>query len=90
MKTEMFWSTVSQMADITCSSAKLMETQGQSSEFYEREQIQLLKAKCERRLRVIDEEVALNRGNGLKPGCDHSCEELSQLTQSPAKIPEEL
>ncbi|HHG3093069.1 TPA: hypothetical protein ACPVXD_003277 [Vibrio parahaemolyticus] len=89
MKTEMFWQTVSQMADITCSSAKLMGVQGQSSELYEREQIQLLKAKCERRLRVIDEEVALNRGNGLKPGCEDSCEEQSQLTQSPAKITEE-
>lgn len=89
MKTEMFWQTVSQMADITCSSAKLMGMQGQSSELYEREQIQLLKAKCERRLGVIDEEVALNRGNGLKPGCEDSCEEQSQLTQSPAKITEE-
>ncbi|EJL6927687.1 MULTISPECIES: hypothetical protein [Vibrio] len=89
MKTEIFWQTVSQMADITCSSAKLMVLQGQSSEAYEREQIQLLKAKCERRLRVIDEEVALNRGNGLKPGCDDSCEEQSHLTLSPAKITEE-
>ncbi|MFW1065426.1 hypothetical protein ACEV86_10395 [Vibrio parahaemolyticus] len=50
MKTEIFWQTVSQMADITCRSAKLMVAQGQSSEDYEREQVQLLKAKCERRL----------------------------------------
>ena len=89
MKTEMFWQTVQQMADITCSSAKLMESQFQSSEEYEREQIELLKAKCERRLRTMKEEVALNRGNDLKPGCDSSCEEKSQLTQLSAMISEE-
>ncbi len=90
MKTEMFWQTVTQMADITCSSAKLMVSQGQRSDGYEREQIALLQKKCERRLQVIDEGVALNRGNDLKPGCDVSCEEKSLLTQSPAMITEEL
>ena len=89
MRTEVFWETVSQMADITVSSAKLMESQYQSAETYEREQIELLVAKCQRRLTVLDEEVALNRGNGLKPVCDVSCEEKSHLTQSPAKITEE-
>ncbi|MEH0741171.1 hypothetical protein H4F05_06550 [Vibrio cholerae] len=79
MKTEMFWQTIQQMADITCCSAKLMQSQGQQSDTYEREQIQLLKAKCERRLTVMDEEVALNRGNGLKPS-EKPCEELSHTT----------
>ena len=90
MKTEMFWQTVNQMADITYSSAKLMESQGQCSDDYEREQITLLKVKCERRLRVLNEEKALNRGNDLKPGCDSSCEEKSLLTQSSAKNTEEV
>ncbi|TON66063.1 hypothetical protein CGH51_22950 [Vibrio parahaemolyticus] len=79
MRTEQFWVTVQQMGDMTTSTCLAASGQGQATDQYEREQIQLLKAKCERQLLVLDKKVALNRGNGLKPS-ENPCEEISHTT----------
>lgn len=81
MKTRAFWETVEQMSMMTLNTCRVASHQGQSTETFEREQIQFLKEKCERHLRVLDEEneLALNRGNGLKPS-EKSCEEISHTT----------
>ncbi|HAS6026238.1 TPA: hypothetical protein ACGVB5_002509 [Vibrio vulnificus] len=79
MKTSQFWVTVQQMADMTTSSCRVAKSKGQGTHDFERDQIRCLMKKCERQLLVLDEEVALNRGNGLKPG-EKSCEEFSHTT----------
>ncbi|EKO3380839.1 hypothetical protein KW419_15995 [Vibrio fluvialis] len=79
MKTGEFWVTVCQMADITTSSCRVATSQGQDTHHFERDQIRCLLKKCERQLLVLDEEVALNRGNGLKPS-EKPCEEISHTT----------
>ncbi|EKO3556523.1 hypothetical protein GCS56_001680 [Vibrio metschnikovii] len=81
MRTGTFWETVKQMAMMTTNTCRVATHQGQNTEVFEREQIQLLKEKCERHLRVLDDEreLALNRGNGLKPS-EKPCEEISHTT----------
>ncbi|BBM66328.1 hypothetical protein VA249_29740 [Vibrio alfacsensis] len=79
MKTESFWETVKQMADITTSSCKVMQSQGQVELQFEYDQIRCLMKKCQHQLLVLEERVALNRGNDLKPS-ENSYEELSHTT----------
>ncbi|WP_165311018.1 hypothetical protein [Vibrio ziniensis] len=81
MRTESFWETVNQMSLMTVNTCRVALNQGQNTDTFEREQIQFLKEKCERHLRVLDDEseLALNRGNGLKPS-ETSCEEISHTT----------
>lgn len=84
MRTEQFWVTVQQMGEMTKSTCRVMESQGQASVEFEKEQIQHLITKCQRQLLVLSEEVALNRGNGLTPS-EKSCEEFSHKTTSKEK-----
>lgn len=81
MRTQSFWETVNQMSMMTVNTCRVASSQGQSTDTFEREQIQFLKEKCERHLRVLDEEneLALNRGNGLKPS-ENNREEISHTT----------
>ncbi|MGY2573731.1 hypothetical protein [Vibrio sp. C8] len=79
MKTESFWETVKQLGDITTSSCRVATKAGQDAHHFERDQIRCLLKKCERQLLVLDEEVALNRGNGLKPS-EYNREEISHTT----------
>ncbi|EGQ9730533.1 hypothetical protein ACY3XD_000480 [Vibrio cholerae] len=81
MRTNSFWTTVEQLACITVNTCHVALSQGQETLTFERDQIQRLKDKCEHYLRVLDEEreLALNRGNGLKPS-EKSCEEISHTT----------
>ena len=78
MKTESFWETVRQMSDITTSSCRVATSQGQETQFFERDQIRNLKKKCDIELAKLKEE-ALSRGNDLKPS-EISCEEFSHTT----------
>ncbi|HDM8047866.1 hypothetical protein [Vibrio fluvialis] len=81
MRTKSFWETVKQMSMMTINTCRVAEYQGQSIDTFEREQIQFLKEKCERHLRVMqdEDELALNRCNGLKPS-EKPCEEISHTT----------
>lgn len=81
MKTESFWETVKQMSDITISSCRVATSQGQETQFFERDQIRNLKKKCEIELAKLKEE-ALSRGSNLKPG-ESSCEEFSHTKTNP-------
>ena len=68
MKTQAFWETVKQMGMMTTNTCRVAAFAGQNTDVFEREQIQFLKEKCEHHLRLLDEEeLALNRCNGLKP-----------------------
>ncbi|EKF9299631.1 hypothetical protein O1B50_000125 [Vibrio cholerae] len=68
MKTENFWVTVKQMADMTISSCKVATSQGQVTELFERDQIKNLIKKCELELDALREkEKALSRTNDLTP-----------------------
>ncbi len=89
MKTRAFWETVKQVSDITINSCVVADSQGHDTNQYEREQIQHLLKKCNNQLSVLENEVALNRGNGLKPS-DISCEEISHTTQRTCEEPEKL
>ncbi|EOW9127429.1 hypothetical protein ACN1T7_001746 [Vibrio cholerae] len=53
MKTESFWVTVKQMADMTISSCKVATSQGQVTELFERDQIKNLIKKCELELDAL-------------------------------------
>ncbi|MGL6026888.1 MAG: hypothetical protein ACRC0U_07360 [Vibrio sp.] len=79
MRTESFWTTVAQMGDMTTSSCRVLKSQDQNTVDFERDQIRCLLKKCEHQLRVLDEEVALNRSNSLKP-CEKPYEEISHTT----------
>lgn len=79
MKTRSFWETVKQMADITANSCRVATSQGQDTHHFERDQIRCLLKQCQNQLLVLDEDVALNRGNGLKPS-EKLCEEFPHTT----------
>lgn len=79
MKTEAFWETVKQMSTLTVSSCRVATSQGQETQYFERDQIRNLKKKCERELARL-EEKALSLGTDLTPR-EVSCEEFS-LTKS--------
>lgn len=53
MKTEAFWENVKQMIEMTCSTCKVMESQEQDCEAYEKEMIALVAKKCESQLALL-------------------------------------
>jgi hypothetical protein len=78
MNTEHFWQNIEWMGMHTRNTCRVANSQGQSTDELERDQLQFLIAKCQRRMRHLDgKKVVLNRGNGSKPS-EKPCEEFSQ------------
>ncbi|WGY45057.1 hypothetical protein [Vibrio sp. ABG19] len=78
MKTQAFWITVEQMGALTSNSCRVATSMGQETDRFEYDQVRNLKTLCENELKKLDK-LALNRGNGLKPG-EKPCEEFSHTT----------
>ncbi|MEJ2766951.1 hypothetical protein VV869_23675 [Photobacterium sp. MCCC 1A19761] len=83
MKTDQFWEMVKQMSDMTMNSCRVIRVQQDvEGDRFELERLQILKARCDLHIQTVEKriELALSRGNDLKPGCEFSCEEKSLTT----------
>jgi hypothetical protein len=80
MKPDEFWQNVEWLGMSTGNTCRVAASQGQCMDSFERDQLVILKERCERRIRKLEEKsLASNRGNGSKPS-EKPCEEFSHTT----------